>query len=64
MILYYLGFAAYVVTCLIVASYGRSRRIGITGFFLIGLLFTPVVVALILLVSGEKGGASERGPAA
>ena len=52
MLIHYLAFAAYVVVCLIVASYGRNRRIGINGFFLIGLLFTPVISALILLVSG------------
>ncbi|WP_448203761.1 hypothetical protein [Azospirillum sp. sgz302134] len=55
MIFFYLAFAAYVVVCLIVASYGRSRRIGTTGFFLLSLLFTPVLVALLLLVTGQGG---------
>ena len=60
MLLMYLGFTVYVVICLVVASYGRNRRIGITGFFLIGLLLTPVAVALMLLVTSEGG----RPPAA
>jgi len=60
MIVYYLGFAGYVVVCLIVASYGRSRRIGTTGFFLIGLLLTPIVSALILLVAGNSDPAVGR----
>ena len=62
MLFYYLAYTAYVLVCLVVASYGRDRRIGLTGFFFVALLCTPVVVALILLVTGEKSRPS--GPAA
>jgi hypothetical protein len=54
MIIYYAGFVVYVIICLVVASYGIGRRIGMTGFFLIGLVFTPIVSALVLLIAGQK----------
>ncbi len=37
-----------------VAWAGRAREIGFAGFFLLSILFTPLVTALILLISGPR----------
>jgi len=60
MIVYYVGFVFYVIVCLVIASYGRDRKIGLTGFFVIGLVFTPIVAGLVLLVSGQRGNGTQK----
>jgi Sec-independent protein secretion pathway component TatC len=45
---------AYVVACLLVGLLGRARRIGFSGVFVVSLFITPWVMALILLVSGQR----------
>jgi hypothetical protein len=57
-IVYYVGFVLYVIVCLVVASYGRDRKIGITGFFLIALIFTPIIAGLVLLIAAQRAGAA------
>ncbi|WP_158600997.1 hypothetical protein [Teichococcus wenyumeiae] len=44
----------YVLTCLAVAWAGRGREIGFAGFLVLSILITPLVTALILLVSAPR----------
>ena len=44
----------YLIICAGVALLGRKRRIGFIGFFIFSVLFTPVIVLLILLLTAPK----------
>lgn len=49
-----LGIIVYLFLCIVVSWFGRDKAIGSVGFFVMSLFLTPVVVALILLVTTEK----------
>ena len=42
----------YVVFCILVGICGSQRRMGFTGTFIFSLLVTPVVVLIVLLMTG------------
>jgi Na+/melibiose symporter-like transporter len=42
----------YVVACLFTGLFGRHRRMGFIGTFLISLLITPVLMLLVLAITG------------
>jgi hypothetical protein len=44
----------YVVFSLLVGLCGSQRRMGFIGTFLISLLFTPVIVLIVLLLTGPS----------
>ena len=44
----------YVALAALVGLLGRKRAIGFTGCFVLGLLLTPVVMALVLLVAAPR----------
>lgn len=45
--------ALYLVLCILTGYWGRNTFAGPVGFFLISLMFTPIVGLIILLV-GQK----------
>jgi hypothetical protein len=44
----------YVALATLVGFLGRKRAVGFAGGFVLGLLLTPVVMALVLLVAGPR----------
>lgn len=46
--------AAYVLLSVTVGLFGLRRRIGFVGFFILSLLFTPFLMALVLVVTRPK----------
>jgi hypothetical protein len=42
----------YVLACLLTALFGRQRRMGAIGTFLMSLLITPVLMLLVLALTG------------
>jgi hypothetical protein len=44
----------YVVFCILVGICGSQRRMGFTGTFIFSLLVTPVVVLIVLLMTGPS----------
>ena len=46
--------AAYLVFGVLVGLCGSQRRMGFTGTFLLSLLITPVIMLLILLITGPS----------
>lgn len=44
----------YVVLCALVALMGRNRAVGFAGCFVLGLLLTPFVVAIILMIAAPR----------
>jgi hypothetical protein len=44
----------YVVFCILVGICGSQRRMGFTGTFIFSLLVTPVVVLVVLLMTGPS----------
>jgi hypothetical protein len=42
----------YVVFCILVGICGSQRRMGFTGTFIFSLLITPVLVLIVLLMTG------------
>jgi hypothetical protein len=44
----------YVVFCVLVGICGSQRRMGFTGTFIFSLLVTPVVVLVVLLMTGPS----------
>ena len=45
---------AYVVAAGLVALLGYGRRMGVLGFFILSLMFTPTLVLLVLIVTRPK----------
>lgn len=43
--------AVYLVLCLAVALAGRRRRIGFSGYFILSIVFTPLVMLIFLILS-------------
>ena len=44
----------YVVFCILVGICGSQRRMGFTGTFILSLLLTPVVMLIVLLITGPS----------
>ncbi len=44
----------YVPVCAIVGFLGRNRTIGFAGIFTFSLIVSPIIVALVLLVTTPK----------
>jgi len=44
----------YVVFCILVGVCGSQRRMGFLGTFIVSLLFTPVIVLIVLLLTGPS----------
>ena len=44
----------YVMFSLLVGLCGSQRRMGFIGTFLLSLLFTPVIVLIVLLLTGPS----------
>ena len=51
-------YTLYFALCLLVGYLGRKREIGFAGFFVLSILLTPLITALILLISGQRKNAS------
>lgn len=45
---------AYAGLCVLVAYLGRAREIGFAGFLVLSVILTPLVTALVLLISGPR----------
>lgn len=45
---------SYLALCAVVAWLGRNRAIGFAGCFVLGLLLTPFVMALVLMVATPR----------
>jgi hypothetical protein len=46
--------AAYLVFCVMVGLCGSQRRMGFTGTFLLSLIITPVIMLIMLLITGPS----------
>jgi FtsH-binding integral membrane protein len=44
----------YVVFAILVGLCGSQRRMGFIGTFIVSLLFTPVIVLIVLLLTGPS----------
>ena len=44
----------YILFCILVGLCGSQRRMGFIGTFIISLLLTPVVVLIVLLLTGPS----------
>lgn len=44
----------YVSICAIVGFFGRNRSVGFSGIFTFSLLVSPIVMALVLIVSAPR----------
>jgi hypothetical protein len=44
----------YVLFCILVGICGSQRRMGFIGTFICSLVFTPVVVLIVLLLTGPS----------
>ncbi|HQS13012.1 MAG: hypothetical protein B7Y62_10560 [Sphingomonadales bacterium 35-56-22] len=53
-------FLLLVAVSVVVGWFGRNRAIGFAGFFVLSLLLTPFVMALVLLVSVPRTPSANR----
>lgn len=51
-----IGIIIYLIFCLLTGLCGSQRRIGFLGTFIISILITPVVMLIILLLTGPSRG--------
>jgi len=49
-----IGLILYIAFCVLVGLCGTHRRMGFIGTFIISLFLTPVVVLIILLLTGPS----------
>ena len=42
----------YIVFCILTGLCGSQRRMGFIGTFIVSLLFTPVLILIVLLLTG------------
>jgi hypothetical protein len=49
-----IGVLVYLVFCLLTGLCGSQRRIGFLGTFVISLFITPVVMLIVLLLTGPS----------
>jgi hypothetical protein len=52
----------YIMFSLLVGLCGSQRRMGFIGTFLLSLLFTPVIVLIVLLLTGPSQRVWHRRP--
>jgi hypothetical protein len=50
-----LFFFAYLACCLLVGYLARDRIIGFVGFFLLSLIFTPLIMFVVFLLGMPRG---------
>jgi len=50
----------YVLFCILVGICGSQRRMGFTGTFILSFFITPLVVLIILLLTGPSQRAERR----
>jgi hypothetical protein len=51
-----IGIIIYLVFCLLTGLCGSQRRLGFFGTFILSVLITPVVMLVILLLTGPSRG--------
>jgi hypothetical protein len=44
----------YLALCILVGILGRGRKFGFVGFLLLSVLFTPLVIIVVLLMTERK----------
>jgi hypothetical protein len=49
-----IALALYILFCVLVGLCGSQRRMGFIGTFIISFLLTPVVVIIVLLLTGPS----------
>jgi uncharacterized membrane protein len=52
----------YVVFCVLTGLCGTQRRMGFFGTFLLSLVLTPVIVLLLLILTGPSRAERDRNP--
>jgi hypothetical protein len=57
-----IGIIIYLVFCLLTALCGSQRRLGFLGTFIISILITPVLMLIILLLTGPSRGIEWQRP--
>jgi hypothetical protein len=57
-----IGVIVYLVFCLLVGLCGSQRRVGFLGTFIISILITPVVMLVVLLLTGPPRDIEWRRP--
>jgi hypothetical protein len=57
-----IGIIIYLVFCLLTALCGSQRRLGFLGTFIISILVTPVLMLIILLLTGPSRGIEWQRP--
>jgi hypothetical protein len=55
-----IGVLVYLVFCVLIGLCGSQRRLGFLGTFLISLFITPVVMLVVLLLTGPSRGIEWR----
>lgn len=50
----------YVLFCILVGICGSQRRMGFTGTFILSFFLTPLVILVILLLTGPSQRAEKR----
>jgi hypothetical protein len=50
----------YVLFCILVGICGSQRRMGFTGTFILSFFLTPLVILIILLLTGPSQRAERR----
>jgi hypothetical protein len=48
------AFVLYIVFCVLVGLCGSQRRMGFIGTFVVSLFFTPIIVLIVLLLTGPS----------
>jgi hypothetical protein len=48
------GLILYIVFSILVGICGSRRRMGFLGTFIVSLIFTPVIVLIVLLLTGPQ----------
>lgn len=49
-----LGIVVYIIFSILVGVCGSQRRMGFTGTFILSLLITPLIVLIVLLLTGPS----------
>jgi len=50
----FVGVLVYVGFCALVGYLGRDRAPGFSGYFVLSILLTPLVMALVLLLGAQR----------
>jgi hypothetical protein len=51
---------SYVILCLIIGLFGRNRRMGYFGTFMLSMLITPLIMMVVLAMTGPSAGVEWR----